>query len=52
MTRLAALCSSPMSTDARAAAPIAATTSSSISAPPSRVSVPAALIRRFTPSAA
>ena len=50
MTRLAALCSSPMSTEARAAAAIAARTSSSIKAPPRRVSVPAALMRRFTES--
>src|SRR6185503_6088509 len=51
MARLAADCNSPMSTEARAAATIAATTSSCMSAPPSRVSVPAALMRRLTPSA-
>ncbi len=52
ITRLAAACSSPMSTEDRAAAAMAATISSSMSAPPRRVSVPAALMRRFTPSAA
>ncbi len=37
MRRLAASCSSPISTDAREAAAIASTTSGAITAPPSRV---------------
>ena len=49
IVRLAAACNSAISTEARAAAAMAATTSGAIKAPPSRVSVPAALIRRFTP---
>ena len=49
MRALAASCNSPMSTKARDAAAIASTTSGAITAPPNRVSAPAALIRRRTP---
>ena len=49
MRPLAASCSSPISTEARDAAAIAATTSGAITAPPSRVSAPAALMRGRTP---
>ncbi len=49
MRALAASCNSPMSTEPRDAAAIASTTSGAITAPPSRVSAPAALMRRRTP---
>ena len=51
MVRLPAACSSAISTDCFAAAAIAATTSGAMRLPPKRVSVPAALILRFTPNA-
>jgi hypothetical protein len=50
MMRLAADCNSPISTEACAAARMASSTSGAIRLPPSRVSVPAALMRRLTPS--
>ena len=52
MRALAASCSSPISTEARDAAAIASTTSGAMTAPPRRVSAPAALMRRQTPNCA
>ena len=50
ITRLAASCSSSMTTALRAASCIASTASAHIMVPPSRVSVPAALTTGRTPS--